>query len=242
MIGTSSLYEACHGLFESYPQAVRTANSSGTISLMVLLLHDGSSERFVVLSRDCREVEPRYNLRPWRAEGGTDITAAGPSAPDAIVKAITRGVAIPQDEHLFGWKDRAHLTALIVFYTRYRPDSPEPTWAVMPLASSPKTQWPPFAGERLLGQWFWDHYQAGTVVSVNRIVAGSANTVFWANTQAILGSNCFVVTRDIDSLDGYTLRRGRYVYQEALQMNRPVPPLEALLADTSKVDLASRFV
>jgi hypothetical protein len=242
MIGTSSLYEACHELFERYPQAVRAANSSATVSLMVLLLRVGSSERFVVLSRDCREAELRYRLRPWRAKGGTDITAAGPSGPDSIVEAITRGVAIPQNEHLFGWKARTQLTALIVFYTRYTRDSPEPTWAVMPLAGSPEKQWPPFAGERLLGQWFWEHYQAGNVVSVNRIVAGNANTLFWANTQAILGSNCFAVTRDIGSPDGYTLRRGRYVYQEALQAGRPVPPLEMLLADTSKVDLAPRFV
>ena len=37
------------------------------------------------------------------------------------------------------------------------------------------------------------------------------------------------------------LRRGRYVYSEALRAGEVVPSLTALLADTRKTDLAPRF-
>ncbi len=61
------------------------------------------------------------------------------------------------------------------------------------------------------------------------------------DTEAILGSGCCAVARDIKSPDGHTLRCGRYVYYQALQAAKPVPSLEVLLADTGKTDLAPRF-
>lgn len=241
MISTSSLYEACRELFLTYPLTVRAANRSGTIHLLVLLVHDDSSERFFVLSRDCREDRPRFSLRPWHDEGVVDIAADDPGIPDATMEAVIHGVPIPQDEYLFGWRDGDHITALVVFYTRYTPTCPEPRWAVMPSADEPEERWPPFATERQFGHWFWEHYRDGNVVCVSGIVGENPGTVFWVDTQAILGSNCCAVGDDIVSPGGYTLRRGRYVYQDALLMNKPVPSLEVLLADTSKADLAPRF-
>ena len=177
MISTRSLYEACHELFDRYPQAVRAANSNGTVSLMVLLVDTGNAERFYVLSRDRREDRPRYWLRQWRTECVADIAPDGPSVPGVTADAVTRGVPIPQDEHLFGWKNRDHVSALIVFYTRYAPEHPEPVWAVMPLVSTTTPQWPPFAGESTLGHWFWDYYSAGSVVSVDGVVGANPDTV-----------------------------------------------------------------
>jgi hypothetical protein len=208
---------------------------------MVLLVDTGDAERFYVLSRDRREDRPRYWLRQWRTECVADIAPDGPSVPGVTADAVTRGVPIPQDEHLFGWKNRDHVSALIVFYTRYAPEHPEPVWAVMPLVSTTTTQWPPFAGESALGRWFWDYHSAGSVVSVDGLVGANPDTVFWVNTQAILGSDCCVVAHDIASPEGFTLPRGRYVYQRALAMNKPVPTLGALLADDAKADLAPRF-
>jgi hypothetical protein len=241
MIRTSSVYERCHDLFAMYPQAVRAANHSETIHLMVLMLRDGDAGRFFVLSDDRRDGASQYALRRWRTQGVENIQASGGDVSDLAVDAVSRGVPVPQDEYLFGWRDGDVLTALVVLYTTYTPARPEPGWAVMPLMGSPEAQWPPFARDRLLGHWFWEHYWAGNIVSVGSLVAGTSDTVFWVDTQAILGSNCCVVARDVSSPDEPVLRQGRYVYHEVLREGKPVPTLETLLADPNKTDLASRF-
>jgi hypothetical protein len=73
----------------------------------------------------------------------------------------------------------------------------------------------------LLG-WSW----------LDDLIAGTPGTVCWINTKAVLGSDCCAVARDITSPEGHTLRRGRYVYYEALRK---------LLAAADRADLASRF-
>ena len=241
MIRVSSLYETCHELFSDYPLVVRAEDPSETARSMVLSLQDGDHERFFILSSDRHEDRPCYSLRSWRAEGVVNIEADGSTISDAAVDAVTRGVPIPQDESLFGWRYGDDIVALVVFYTTYTPACPEPCWSVMPLADIPEAQWPPFTGERFFGHWFWEHYWAGNIVSVDGLVAGTPDTAFWVDTQAILGSDCCVVARDIKSSDGYRLRRGRYIYHKALREDRPVPSLEALLADPGKTDLAPRF-
>jgi hypothetical protein len=241
MIRTSSLSEACHELFSGYPLAARAANHAGTIRSMVLMLQDGDDSQFFVLSHDSREGRHCYSLRPWRATGTVGIEADGGAVPDVAVNAVTRGVPIPRDGSLFGWRYGDAITALVAVYTKYAPACPEPCWTVMPLVGIPETQWPPFTGEHLFGRWFWEHYRAGNIVSVGDLIAAAPDTVFWADTKAILGSDCCAVARDIKSPDGHTLRRGRYVYYQALRAGKPVPPLGALLADTGKTDLAPRF-
>lgn len=95
--------------------------------------------------------------------------------------------------------------------------------------------------ECLFGDWFWEHYRAGNLVCLGGLIAETPDTVFWVDTRAILGSGCCAVARDITSPDGYTLRRGRYVYHQALRADKPMPSLGELLADTEKIDLAPRF-
>lgn len=244
MIRTKSLYEACHELFTDYPLAARAVNRSSTIRSMVLLLRDGDDARFFVLVRDSREGRSLYSLCTWRAGGIVDIEADGSAAaPDVVVSAVTRGIPVPRHGSIFGWRWRDAVTALVAVYAEYTPASPEPSWTVMPLAGTPEAQWPPFTGERLFGRWFWDHYRAGSVISLDNLIAGTPDTVFWADTKAILGSDCCAVARDISSPDpeGPALRRGRYVYFEALRADKPVPSLGALLADPGKIDLAPRF-
>jgi hypothetical protein len=111
----------------------------------------------------------------------------------------------------------------------------------MPLAGTPEAQWPPFTRDRLFGHWFWEHYWAGNIVSVGGLIAGIADTAFWVNTRAILGSDCCAVARDVRSPEEPVLRQGRYVYHEVLRDGKSVPPLEALLAYPGRVDLATRF-
>lgn len=132
-------------------------------------------------------------------------------------------------------------TALVVVYTTYTAARQAPSWAVMPLAGCPEVQWPPFTRNRLFGHWFWEHYWAGNIVSVGGLIAGTADTVFWVDTRAVLGWDCCAVAHDVRSPEEPVLRQGRYVYHEALQDGKLVPSLESLLADPSKVDLASRF-
>ena len=142
---------------------------------------------------------------------------------------------------MLGWRSGASVSALIVVYSGFRLTYPAPNWAVLPLASIPEAQWPPFSGEDLFDHWSWDHYQAGRIVSLAGLVAGTTDTVFWVDTEAILGSNCCVVARDVASPEGYTLPQGRFVYYQALLARKPVPSLSALLADAGRVDLAPRL-
>ncbi len=73
------------------------------------------------------------------------------------------------------------------------------------------------------------------------LIAEDPGAVDWVNTLRSLGSGCCGVARDTCGVSGRTLRRGRYIGIEALRSGRPVPSLTALLADSSKIDMASRF-
>jgi hypothetical protein len=242
MINTSSLYETCHGLFARYPLATKAVTSSGRIiRSMILMLWDADRARFYVLSRESDEGEPWYSLCPWRATGVVNIAAEGGAVPDAVVNIITCGVPMPQDGSLFGWIYGDAVTALITVSTRYVPASPQLRWTVMPLAGIPEAQWPPFTGEHFMGAWFWEHHEAGNIVSLDHFIAGNPDTVFWADTTSVLGSDACVVARDTRSPEGHMLLRGCYVPHQALRTGNPVPPLEVLLADPSKIDLAPRF-
>jgi hypothetical protein len=235
------LYDACQDLFRRYPQAINTDACDGLQSI-VLILHDLREVRFFVLSRDRRTGMPRYSIKAWQGESVADIEGNGTGGvPDTFVKAVTSGVPMPSDGSLFGWKSGGMITALVAFYTEYTPVCPEPSWSMMPLAGIPETRWPPFKGRRFLGRWFWEHCRAGSVVSLGGLIAGVPNTVFWAYTEAILESGCCVVLRDVKSPEGYVLRRGCYVFYQALRSGKPVPQLDTLLKDYSTVDLAPRF-
>jgi hypothetical protein len=242
MIRTCSLYEACHDLFAEYPLAAGVDPHSWMIHSMVLMLRNRDDVRFFVLSQDCSAGKPRYSLYPWRAEGVVNIAADGGDAvPDMYANAVASGIPIPPDGSLFGWRFGDAVTALVAIYAEYAPEHPQPCWSVMQLMSIPEEQWPPFTGERFFGHWFWEHHRVGSIVSLGGLIAGTPDTVFWADTEAILGSGCCVVARDIRTPEGYTLRRGRYVYVEALWAGKSVPSLDKLLNDYDKTDLASRF-
>lgn len=242
MIQIASLYAACHELFAKFPLAARDVGDSGTIRSMVLMLRDDDDSRFFVLAQRCGEGRPRYSLCSWPAGDLVDIdTDGGAAVPDLLASAVTRGVPLPRHGSMFGWIDRAAIGALIVIYTDSAPDRPLPRWSVMPMAGLPESRWPPFTGRGSFGPWFWDEYAAGSVVWLDQLIAQAPDSVFWVNTRAILASDCCAVARDIQGPYGHTLRRGRYVYSEALRSGKPVPSLTALLADTAKIDMAPRF-
>jgi hypothetical protein len=174
-----------------------------------MLCNISEDERFFVLSQEWRDGKPRYSLRPWRATESADIDPNGGAVSDKIANAVTRGVPVPGDEAMFGWRQGDDVSTLVAFFTTYAPGTPEPSWTIMPRAGIPEARWPPFTDECHLGHWFWDHYRAGHVVPVSGLIAANPGTAFWVDTLAAFGSGCCAVARDVRSPDGYALRRGR---------------------------------
>lgn len=242
MLGTESLVEACRRLFATYPLAVKSANHDETIQTMVLMLGDGDDVKYFTLSHDRRDGRPPYSLRPWRATGAVDISASDGSAlPDVVLNTLTHAVPIPRHGSLFGWVHRKNITTIIPVYTTYTPTNPVPSWTAMPRAGVAEGEWPPFTNECFFGPWFWQHYRAGSIVSLSSLIASTPETVFWVDTRSLLGSECCAVARDALSSDGYILPRGCYVQYEILQTGEPLPSLKKLLAYARKTDLTSRF-
>jgi len=242
MTHADAVYQVCQSLFTSYPLAVNIVNDDDAYSSMVLALNTGDGAKFFVLSRDHEDAKSFYSLRPWRARGVVDIANDDTAeVPDIAVNALTHGVPIPRNGALLGWTYEDSVTALVATYTEYRPECPEPSWAVMPQVGLPETRWPPFTGQPTLGRWFWAYYHSGNIVSLDALIATTHGIVFWADTKTTLGWDSCIVTTDIKSEQGYTLNRGQYIYYRALREGTPVPALDTMLAAHRKVDLAPRF-
>jgi hypothetical protein len=241
MTGTDFLTQVCEGLFRDYPLAVTPDKPGASGRSMVLMVRDGQDTDFFVLSRGSREGQFFYSLRPWLTGEAANIEIDASDVSRTTLKVVTRGVPMPRHGSLLGWARGTDISALVAFYATYSPMSPDPYWAVMPLADIPQSSWPPLAGEPFFGCWFWEYYRAGNISSLDDLIAATPGTAFWINTKAVLGSDCCVVARDITSPEGHTLRRGRYVYYEALRAGKPMPPLRKLLAAADRADLASRF-
>lgn len=229
-----SLYGACSDLFAGYPMAV----SDGS---MVLLHEDGAGTEYFVLTDDGTAGQPFYSIRRWRSSGDVPIDP-GAAVPGVFADAVLHGTPVPRHGSFLGWRDGGEtITALVAVYAEYAPQYPLPSWSCMPRAGIPEAEWPPFACGPLLGPWFWEHYQAGRIVSLASLVAANPGAVFWVDTEAVLGWNCCAVARHVGEPEGPVLPPGCYVRSEVLQAGRPVPSLSALLADPSATDLAPRF-
>jgi hypothetical protein len=238
----SSFYDRCRDLFAAHPLAVQPVNRSGTMRSMILMLQDRNHDGYFVLTHDFSRPGSVFWIWSWPAGAVVGIEAdRAADIPAAAANVVTRGVPIPRDGSLFGWSPGGIITALVVVYTEYTPATPEPSWSVMPLAGTPEEQWPPFTDDPLFGHWTWEGEPAGSIISIDGLVAANQGAVFWVDTKAILGSDCCAVTRDLTTPEGRTLRRGRYAYYQALQASKPVPSLNALLADPGRIDLAPRL-
>lgn len=241
MIRADSAYETCEGLFARYPSASRHVSQGGDVRAMVLMVRNGDDASFYVLSRHRGDGLARYSISQWPAGDSVAIEAAGRPATELAVSALTRGLPLPRHGSIFGWLGSETVTAMVVCYTDYESYRPQPLCSVMPFERTAERQWPPFTDEPFLGHWFWEYCWAGRLVSLHQLIAATPETVFWVNTQEILGSDCCAVVRDVVGPRGRTLLRGRYVYSEVLREGVPVPSLHALLADPGRSDLAPRF-
>jgi hypothetical protein len=244
MIHTASLFDMCQELFAGYPLAVKAANRARTIQTMVLMMPDGDTPRFLVISTDNAKSEPTYTVHARGSRSSVEVTAAGTAhIPEDIVHALAHGspLPLPRDGSLFGWSYGDAVTALIGIYTRYTPEYPEPRYAVMPLAGISEALWPPFTGERFFGPWFWEYYEAGSIVHLDEVIAKHPGTVFWVDVTALVGSDFCLVEHDIRAWECLALRRGCYVYYQALRGGRAVESITELLANAAKTDLAPQF-
>jgi hypothetical protein len=237
MMHARSAYAQCEDLFAAYPLAVQCVDWAGDLHAMVLMVCDGDRADFYMLSRDRSEDKPFYSLVPWRPEGPrVDIDAGRGAVPWATATVLSRAIPLPRHGSLFGWLQEGRVTALLAVYTEYAPEYPEPSWTVMPLADAPAERWPPFTGQHF-GSWFWEHYRAGTLVSLAALVAANPGTVFWTGIQGTPGWDCCVVSRDVKSDTGYVLARGCFLNYEALQQGVKVPPPGRWPAGVPQTDL-----
>jgi hypothetical protein len=238
MSAISGLRAHCQQLFVGYPLAVRPA-SAGAGRSMVLMVAEGPA--FFLLRLGDEDGGLEYSIGPWPAGDAEEVPAGDhPAVSGSLANALLHGIPIPRDGSLFGWVHDDAVTALVVVYAD-ESENPVPSWSIMPLAGTPELQWPPFTDERLFGGWFWKHYLAGEVICLGNLVAENPDTVFWVDLKATTGSDCCAVERDIRTFTGHTLRRGCYLYFQALRERRRVPPLDVLLADAGKIDLAPWF-
>lgn len=236
-----SVHGICHGLFTRYPSAVRLASPDSSLRSMVLMVRKRDDAKFFVLSRHQDGEAAHYSLSPWPTGAAVPIQTDGAPVPHIITDAVIRGIPLPRHGSMFGWGRSDSITAMVVCYTDYEPTRPLPRWSVMPLAGTAERQWPPFTRQRFFGRWFWEYLRAGDLVPLDRLIAETPDTVFWAETWADLGSDCCVVARDITWPDGRRLRCGCYVYSELLRQATVIPSLPTLLAEADKTDLAPQF-
>jgi hypothetical protein len=234
----SVLYKTCQYLYTKHPLAVGPVDPAGVVYLMVLMLADGESERFFALSQERSTGTPSYQLCSWSGEDQLAIMAdADVPAPDMLSDAVQSGIPFPTDGSLFGWRCGGEITTMIAFYAEYASGAPEPCWSVMPRADTSEQQRPSFPS---FGRWFWTLLGSGSVIYLGDLISTFPGTVFWSDTEQIIGSGSCLVTRDIER-DGLTLRRGRYVHHSVLRSGEDIPSLEVLLAETHTTDLAPRF-
>jgi hypothetical protein len=242
MIRASSVYDRCGDLFARYPLAVRDEGWIRSVHSMVLALPGDDGARFFVLVRDSSDEQPVYSFVPWRRGGpAVTITPGRHGLPHAVAGAVAGGTPVPRHGSLFGWLDGTTVSALITVYADHDPGYPEPSWAVLPRAGAPARTWPPFTAQTLLGPWFWDYYRAARIVCLAGLIAARPETVFWADTEALLGWDCCVVARDLACDTGYVLPRGCYLYYEGLQTGQAAPSVDTLLTEAATTDLAPRL-
>lgn len=231
---TATLHARCRELFGTYPKAVETAAEQdfgpGSYA-MTLMLADGGEPRFFRLLGTC---DDGYAA----CERGCTPVLLGDDMPSGVREGIAGGWPLPRDGSLFGWQEHGIISALVASYTDLDLDVPE--WTLMPHADLPGP-WPPFAGESLLGSWFWEHLRAGSLTDLGPLIAGTEGAVFWVRVSEDLGLGCIAVSGDVTGPSGLILPRGVYAYHQVLRSGAPLPSLADLLADPGRADLGPRF-
>jgi hypothetical protein len=229
MTTTGSLYERCQQLFREYPLAV-----TGPPDHMRLMASDGS---YFILTDPGSGVR-HFRLQPWPSESAVSIEAGTVGLPPGLAEVLKNGVPCPRAGELFGWVQHGVITGLIATCLSQETG---PGWSAMPVAGSPEDIWPLYVGRPLLGHWFWDEYQARTIVDLGRLVASTPGTTYSADTVPTTGFISVVVTSDVCK-GGITLPQGVYIYHAVLTgSGLCAEALESLAKKARQTDLAPRF-
>jgi hypothetical protein len=241
---TGTLYRECEELFTHYPQASRTPTRGLEWETVILVAPGGGRPQFFTLGwMHSGDPVPFFMLGSWASRTYLLITEDGAvqeqgiSASDAA-QVLREATPLPQHGSLFGWTPAGRVTALIAVYADSRGEYPEPSWAVMPLAGTPATQWPPFSAEQAIGPWFWEYLTAGQIIDIGAALSDTRRTAWWVTAA---GSQYCAVTRDVALPRGVVLPRGLFAWHEELSAGTPVPSLPAALASTGKRDLGVTF-
>jgi hypothetical protein len=232
------LAEACSNLFDAYPAAVEVVDRNGPARSMILALPDGEEARFFILAHDAADGASSWTLGPWTA----DVCAIAEWActDDMAAAIVARGVPVPPDGTMFAWRDGYTLPALLAFYADAEKDV-SPYWTTMQTVDADRPAPVPQCSAGIkCWERFWGLYDAGDIIPATALVARNPGTIFWADARESLEYGCFVVARDVATLEGYVLPRGCYVHSDDLQAGGSMPMVDIVLADPGRVDMAPR--
>lgn len=231
---TATLAARCGELFAAYPEAAGDITGYGETWLMTLMLE---GRRYVDLLLGTADGTQSWSARE---RGRTRFSLISEENHDpALRDALASGLPLAADGSLFGWQEHGIVSALFMSYSS--PSMPEPSWTLCPRSDVPRDSWPPFAGEDLLGPWFWEHVRAGALADLGPVVAGTRDVIFGI-PAAPEGQYYFAAGADITSGRGLVLPRGVYAYTGTLAAGVPLPSAADLLADERRVDLGPLFI
>lgn len=224
--------DRCRILFKEHDLAVRRDQYA---SVMVITL----GERQTYLLRQY-STKPGFTLSKRSYCGGEvmplcEITPDTISVPNWAEEVLTQGMPIPVNWSLLGWKVDGVVTAVIATFTSAR-DEPDPTWLPIVRIGSDVSQWPQFVTDSYeeIGQWLWNGYNNGDLVSLAKLIADTSESVYWVEGEE---SSYLYVKHDV-VYEGITLPAGAYAFSERVKAGLQEPS-EAVLE--GRHDLAPDF-
>lgn len=236
-------FAVCDRLFRGCPLAVRRHYAEFRLGSMVLVSRAAGVARFSVL---VMERDDLFILRPWdrRDWPRVEIRPGEPVSADAL-RLIQASVPVPRDGELLGWVSGGQVRAVLLAHGRlaepWEDPSALPGIAVLPLAGSDPSWWPPVlpgfvAASSLDEKWLWDQADRGQVADLARLVDRQAGCAFWAPGKAS-GTPGYVVATERLGTAQCWLPAGVYASYAELAQGIPLPPARQLLAQPGLLDL-----
>jgi hypothetical protein len=238
-------FAVCERLFHGCPMAVRRHYAEFRYGSMVLVSRAAGTAWFSVL---IMERDDLFILRPWdRREWPRVEIRPGAAISDEAFRLIQASVPVPCDGVLLGWVGGGQVRAVLLAHGRlaepWEDSSALPGIAVLPLAGSDPSWWPPVlpgleAASSLDENWLWAQADRGQVADVARLVGRQAGCAFWVPGTAGGTAGYVVVTERLGTAQCW-LPAGVYASYAELAQGIPLPPARQLLAQPGLVDLGT---
>jgi hypothetical protein len=238
-------FAVCERLFRDRPMAVRRHYAEFRYGSMVLVCRAAGTVRFSVL---VMERDDLFILRPWdrREWPRVEIRPGRPAGDDAF-RLIQASVPVPCDGVLLGWVSGGQVRAVLLAHGRlaepWEDPSTRPGIAVLPLAGSDPSRWPPVlpgleAASALDEKWLWEQADRGQVADLARLVGRQAGCAFWVPSAATGTAGYVVATERLGTAQCW-LPAGVYASYAELARGVPLRPARQLLAQPSLIDLGT---